>query len=122
MEKKVTKRDNFNTLLKLAEVKSNKTLVDFINHEIELLDKKKSADRKPSAEQKANEELKNSIYAEMEVNRLYTITEMLKELPCCANLTNQKVSSMIRTMVDSPNYSIERIEEKRKAYFRRLAD
>ena len=34
--KKLTKRDHFNTLLTLSEVKSNPVLVDFIEHELEL--------------------------------------------------------------------------------------
>ena len=38
--KKVTKRDNFNALLKIEEVASTEQLVEFVNHELELLDKK----------------------------------------------------------------------------------
>ena len=41
--RKPTKRDNFNALLAIPAVAENSTLVEFINHEIELLDKKNSA-------------------------------------------------------------------------------
>lgn len=38
--KKITKRDNFNKLLTIEEVAKDTQLVEFINHELELLDKK----------------------------------------------------------------------------------
>ena len=40
--KKMTKRDYFNTLLGIVEVKANPELVKFIDHELELLAKKNS--------------------------------------------------------------------------------
>ena len=116
--KKLTKRDHFNTLLTLSEVKSNPVLVDFIEHELELLAKKNSADKKPTAVQVANEGIKDAIYDAMQENRLYTITELIKEVPECADLTNQRVSALIRQMRD--DHKVERIEEKRKAYFRKV--
>lgn len=118
--KKLTKRDHFNTLLTLSEVKSNPVLVDFIEHELELLAKKNSAEKKPTAVQVANEGIKDAIYDAMQENRLYTITELIKEVPECADLTNQRVSALIRQMRD--DNKVERIEEKRKAYFRKIAE
>ena len=118
--KKLTKRDHFNALLNLTEVKSNPTLVDFIEHELELLAKKNSAEKKPTAVQVANEGIKDAIYDAMQENRLYTITEIIKEVAECADLTNQRVSALIRQMKDDGK--VERIEEKRKAYFRKIAE
>lgn len=118
--KKLTKRDHFNTLLSLSEVKANPVLVDFINHELELLEKKNSAEKKPTAVQVANESIKNAIYQGMQENRLYTITELIKEIPECADLTNQRVSALIRQMRDCAEPMVERVEEKRKAYFRKI--
>ena len=118
--KKLTKRDHFNALLNLSEVKSNPTLVDFIEHELELLAKKNSAEKKPTAVQVANEGIKDAIYDAMQENRLYTITEIIKEVAECADLTNQRVSALIRQMRD--DNKVERIEEKRKAYFRKIAE
>ena len=116
--KKLTKRDHFNALLNLEEVKANPTLVEFIEHELELLAKKNAADKKPTAQQTANKAICEAIVEGMEPNRLYTITEIIKEIPECADLTNQRVSALVRGMLD---VSIERVEEKRKAYFRVLA-
>ena len=42
-EKKITKRDRFNELLGIPAVAENEGLVEFIEHEIELLDKKNTA-------------------------------------------------------------------------------
>ena len=115
-EKKITKRDHFNTLLALEEVKANADLVAFINHELELLDRKNaSGEKKMTATQVANESLKEQLVEEMEDNRLYTISEMLKVLPCCAELTNQKVTRMISDLVK--DNKVIRTEDKRKAYF-----
>ena len=116
--KKLTKRDHFNALLNLEEVKANPILVEFIEHELDLLAKKNAADKKPTAQQTANKAICEAIVEGMEPNRLYTITELIKEIPECADLTNQRVSALVRGMID---IHIERVEKKRKAYFRLLA-
>lgn len=117
--KKITKRDRFNTLLTFPDVQADPDMVLFIEHELELLAKKNSAEKKPTAVQVANESIKNAIYDAMQENRLYTITELIKEVPECADLTNQRVSALIRQMMPE---RIERIEEKRKAYFRKIVE
>lgn len=80
-------------------------------------EKKNSAEKKPTANQVANKAITEGILAEMEVGVLYTITDMIKKLPSCADLTNQKVSALIKPLI---GVSIERVEEKRKAYFRKI--
>ena len=117
--KKMTKRDHFNTLLTLSEVKSNPTLVEFIEHELELLAKKNSAEKKPTAQQVANKGVADAILSHMtsDPNRMFSITELIKEVPECEGLTNQRVSAIVRGMI---GVSVERIEEKRKAFFRAL--
>ena len=50
-EKKMTKRESFNALLSIPAVAENADLVAFIEHEIVLLDKKNSAERKPTPKQ-----------------------------------------------------------------------
>ena len=114
--KKMTKRDYFNELLTIAEVKDNKSMVDFINHELELLEKKNAS--KSSTEtktQKENAGIKENLLNEMESGKRYTISDMLKELACCKELTNQKVSALVRQLV--ADGILVRTEEKRKAYF-----
>ena len=49
---------------------------------------------------------------------LYTITDLMKKVPECAELSNQRVSALVRQLIDAGK--VERIEEKRKAYFRKV--
>ena len=118
-EKKMTKRDYFNELLKVEDVKANPKLVKFIEHELELLAKKNaSGTGKLTATQIANNGIKDEILECMsnEPNRLFTISEMQKEFSCCAELSNQRVSALVRQLV--ADGKVERLEEKRKAVFR----
>lgn len=113
--KKPTKRENFSALLNFAEVKANPALVEFINHEIELLDRKNSTEKKPTAQQTANDAIKVAILDNMVKGTKYTITDIIKSVPECADLTNQRVSALIRQLKDEGK--VIRTEDKRKAYF-----
>ena len=118
-EKKMTKAQKFAIIAELPEVKSNPMLTEFIAHEIELLTKKNTSEKKPTAKQTANASVKDNIVALMEsdVDRLFTITELCKEV---ANLpedmTPQRMSAIVRQLKEDG--IVERIEEKRKAFFR----
>ena len=117
--KKMTKRDYYNALLNIAEVKANPELVKFIDHELELLAKKNaSGEGKQTATQIANEELKNSIVEEMskEPNRLFSVSEMIKCFECCNDLSLPKVTALVTQLYKAE--IIVRVEEKRKAYFK----
>ena len=115
-QKKMTKAQMF------AQIKANYNLTDeenaFIDHELELLAKKNSAEKKPTAQQVANKAICDAIVNGMENGQLYTITDLIKTIPECADLTNQRVSALVRGMLD---VKVERIEDKLKAYFRKLA-
>ena len=115
--KKMTKREYFNALLSLDEVKANNELVDFINHELELLSKKNASEKKLTPTQKENLAIQDAILNYMEADVLYTITDLLKNVPECAGMSNQRVSAIVRIMREEKK--VERIEEKRKAYFRK---
>ena len=115
--KKMTKRDYFNALLALEAVKADSALVDFINHELELLSKKNASEKKLTPAQKENLTIQEAILNYMEDDVLYTITDLLKNVPECAGLSNQRVSAIVRIMREEKK--VERIEEKRKAYFRK---
>jgi DNA-binding MarR family transcriptional regulator len=111
--KKMTKAQMF------AQIKANYPLtedeVKFIDHELELLSKKNSAEKKPTAQQTANEAIKVAIVEGMERNRVYTVTEVIKSIPECADMTNQRVSALLRQLVEAG--LVKRTEDKRKAYF-----
>lgn len=118
--KKMTKKDRFNQLLEIPAVQADAELVAFIEHELELLSKKSSSngEKKPTAKQVENEALKDAIYNHMEENRLYSITEMQKEFAECAELSNQKMSALLRLMIEEKR--VERITDKRKIYFSKV--
>jgi hypothetical protein len=111
--RKPTKRQMFEGLLTIPTLTQEQK--DFIKHELELLAKKNSTDKKPTAQQTANEAVKTAILDGMEVNRLYTITELIKEIPECADMTNQKVSALVRQLVDAD--LMVKTVDKRKSYF-----
>ena len=113
--KKMTKRERFESLLKLSQVQADPGMVEFINHELELLAKKNASDRKPTAQQTANEGIKTAILDGMTSGRFYTVTEIQKEIPECAELSNQKVSALIRQLKDAG--LVVKTEDKRKSYF-----
>ena len=115
--KKMTKAQMF------AQIKANYELtpdeVAFIDHELELLEKRSGAERKPTAQQTANAAIVDEIVEYMAEHpaRLFTITELIKEVPGCAELTNQRVSALLRQVL---GVRVERVEDKRKAYFRAI--
>ena len=113
--KKLTKRDHYNALLALEEVKANPKLVEFIEHELELLDRKNSTEKKPTAQQTANDGIKTAILDNMVEGEKYTITDIIKTVPECADLTNQRVSALMRQLKEAE--LVVRTEDKRKAYF-----
>ena len=115
--KKITKRDYFNTLLGIAEVKANDELVKFIEHELELLAKKNSSEKKPTAVQVANEGIKSVIIETLAENgKMMTISEMQKTNAELGELSNQRISALIRQLINDEK--VVRVEEKRKAYFK----
>ena len=118
---KITKAQKFAMLKAIPAVAENAMLVEFIEHEMELLAKKNSAEKKPTAQQTANAGVASAIVEHLsaEPNRLFTITELIKEVPACAELTNQRVSAIVRGLI---GVSVERVEEKRKAFFRFLSE
>ena len=116
--KKVTKREKFEMLMAIAEVQANPMLTEFIEHELELLAKKNASEKKPTAQQVANEGLKDVILNVLTENGgLMTITDIQKSAEELAELSNQRISALVRQMV---GISVERVEDKRKAFFKAM--
>lgn len=117
-EKKMTKATAWAIVKEIVENSDHPKsaeLVEKIDNELNLLAKKNSAEKKPTAQQVANDGIKTAIVEGMEPNRLYTVTEIIKSIPACAELTNQRVSALLRGLVDTG--AVVRTEDKRKAYF-----
>lgn len=112
--KKMTKKDYFNTLRTI--VVDNQELVDFIDRELALLEKKSSGTRKPTATQIENEELKADIMAYLtEVDTMKCIKELEQEIPSLTGRSNQKISRLLKALVDTGKLNRETV--KKTPYF-----
>lgn len=114
MEKKITKKEMFALIAK--EVAHNEEMVAFINHEIELLEKKKgSVNSKKVAEQAREEELVKAVLSAL--GKRVTVTEMLNaSMELLSELkTNQKVSAVLKRLVEKGE--VTKTVEKKVSYF-----
>lgn len=82
---------------------------------IEQLDAKASAPKKPTKVQEANEIVKDIIKAVLDGQNPMTVSEIMTHSAELGTLSNQKVASLVRQMVEAG--VLVRTEEKRKAYF-----
>ena len=114
---KMTYATALEMVLAIDEVKANDELAEKLTALKESVSKKStSKSNKPNAKQKANEEIKEKLMEILfaEPTRLFTISEICK-LYTDEELSNQKVSSLIRQLVAEDK--VKRTEDKRKAYF-----
>ena len=80
------------------------------------LDKKSGAERKPTATQKENVGYADAIVTYLkDTGKSLTISDIIKEVAEVSELTNQRVSAIVRQLKDAG--TLLRTEEKRKAYF-----
>ncbi len=118
--KKLTKRDRYAQLLALNEVKANPDLVAFIEHEVELLARKNTVNGEkaltPNQVQNENFKVVIAEYMASAPDRLFTVTELNKEVDVLNDLSNQRISAILRQMVDAGK--VEKVVDKRKSYFR----
>ena len=120
-EKKMTKVNALTIALELVEKSTHAekdAVAEKIRKEIENLSKK-SGVGKPTAKQTANASIQDSILDTMsaEPNRLFTITELTKEVPNLpADMSVNRMSALVRQLKDAGK--VIRIEDKRKALFR----
>ena len=110
---KITKRENYVKILDL--VKNDADLVNFINHEIELLDKKNKAPKKPTARQNENESFKDLILDYLPTHAESTISDLIENIAEFNDLSNQRVSAIVSQLVE--DNSVVRVIKKRKSYF-----
>lgn len=115
--RKPTKRDNFNALLNIEAVKADPALVEFIEHEIALLDKKNTAERKPTHKQIENAGFKSDILAFMEPDTLYTVADLAKSVPSivAAGISASRVTAMMTQLKNDG--AVVRTEDKRKSFY-----
>ena len=118
IEKKLTHIEILNAMLAIEDIQSNPIFKEYVENEIAKLIRRKT-EKVPTKTQEANAELKTAILSEMEAGILYTISDMIKNLPSCENLSNQKVSAVIRQMM-LDDKTIVKTVEKRTSYFSKV--
>lgn len=106
----------------LAEHEADESLIDFVNHQIELLDNKKES-KKQSKEQEENAIYSNAIYEQMAFERKYSAAKLMKELPAVSDwnanheteLSVQKLASLLKPLVDGGK--VIKTTEKRRVFY-----
>lgn len=121
MEKRLTKKDYFEMIKGVCADRTD--IVDFCNHEIELLSRKNSKSGATKT-QKENEIVANMLVEELtKVGKPVTITDLMNTseivkgytLENGNNLTNQKISAIFKQLVESQR--IVKVVDKKKSYF-----
>ena len=111
MSKKMTKKAMFEQIMAHTTDKAER---EFLANEIQLLDNK-SANRKPTAEQKANELLKDELYKVLLGGR-FTVSEVWRsKSEWFSQYSPQKFSALFKQM--EAEGRVRREEVKRVAYF-----
>ena len=119
MTKKMTKKEMFAMVIGVvenAEVENKAEMLGFLAHEVELLEKKNSKSGLTKV-QKENEFLMTQVLEALdEFDRPITVTEFMKESPhAVATLSNQKLSALMKKLVDAKR--VVKTTEKKKSYF-----
>ena len=105
----------------LAQHDADVALIDFVNHQIELLDNKKE-NKKQAKEQEENAAYSDAIYEQMAFERKYSAAELMKELPAVndwnanheTELSVQKLASLLKPLVDGGK--VIKTTEKRRVF------
>ena len=118
MEKKVTKKEKFEMIKEIvlnANVDNEALMVEFIDREIELLNKKRASGAK-TAKQKENDELVEKLYNVLaEIGRPVTISELQAESEEFGAMSNQRVSALMKKLKDTER--VTKTPDKKKSYF-----
>ena len=100
-DEKKTQREFFNEIIAMAEANGRTDLADFARGRIEALDKK-SANKKPTKTQEANEVLKDTIEDVLsESDKALTVTEILASGKFEALTSPQKISALLKQMIEA---------------------
>ena len=115
-EKKITKRENFGAIVEILRANDREDLAKVMEHEIELLNRKRTSNGNLTPKQKENEGIKEKIMEIVTANGIaMTVTQMMgtEEL---SDYTMNKLVSLV-SQLRRENRLI-RYYEKSIAYFR----
>lgn len=119
MTKKITKKEMFTMVAKVvenSEVANKAEMLEFLAHEVELLEKKNSRTGQTKT-QKENEVLMAQLLEALaEFDKPITVSKFMKESSHeVATLSNQKLSALLKKLVDSKK--VVKTVEKKKSFF-----
>lgn len=115
---KMTKKDWFATIRAMVEGSGNERedeILAFIDHEVELLEKKSSKSGQTKTQKENVEVVAKIENALREVGKAVTITELQTASEEMGAYSNQKLSALLKQMVSKG--TVVRTEDKKKAYF-----
>ena len=106
----MTKKEMFAEIRKV--VISNEEMVAFIDHEIELLNRKSGSPKKPTKTQVENDAYKATIVEYLTTaDAPKTIKEMQAEIADIAELTNQRITHMLTDLVKAGTLTKEYVKK-----------
>ena len=112
----MTKKDYFAILREMVKGSNRETdLIAFIDHEVELLDKKHSKSGSTKTQKENVEIMEKIVNALAVVGKPVTVTDLQKEVSEMAEFSNQKLSALLKKLVD--NGEVVKTIEKKKSYF-----
>lgn len=116
MANKITKREVITSMLQNEVVKANPTWVEYLTHEIELMDNKK-ANKKATATQVENEGIKDRILEALgQVGKAVTISELQVADANLAQYSTSKLSALMRQLVVDEGRVAKTIDKKRSLF------
>ena len=103
-------------VLKETDTEKYTEVLEKLDKMLVQVNKKSSANRKPTATQLENEGLREKIVEYLKnTGKRLTVSEMMKEIEGLKELSNQRVTSLATSLYKEGK--IDRTVEKRKAYF-----
>lgn len=113
---KITVKDNFLALRALAADAGRTDLVEFVDSRIAQTDAKNARrSNKPTKAQRENADLAEAVIASMPAGQAMTVSEIQKAVPALTELSNQRATAVIRSLVRVGR--LARSEAKGKALF-----
>ena len=114
MANKITKREVIGMMMKEEVVKANPTYVAYLENELALLDKKAQS-KKATKTQEQNVGIKATILEVLATIGSGTVTDIQNGNEELSALSNQKVSALVRQLVESGE--VVKTTDKKKSIF-----
>ena len=114
MANKITKREVIGMMMKEEVVKANPTYVAYLENELALLDKK-AQNKKATKTQEQNVGIKTTILEVLGTIGSGTVTDIQNGNEELSALSNQKVSALVRQLVESGE--VVKTIDKKKSIF-----